>query len=160
MDGVVADFDEYAFRKVGAPPSAGVYPNDIWKQLAENHRIYRDLNKTPYADELVFQCSVFARQNNFLLRFLTAVPKDNDMPWSFHDKMNWAQIWFPSIPVFFGPYSKDKHHHCKKGDILIDDRISNIEEWNAAGGIGILHKGDYKMTLTELYKHENITDRI
>jgi hypothetical protein len=35
------------------------------------------------------------------------------------------------------------------GDILIDDRSSNIEEWHAAGGTGILHT-NYIDTLCQL----------
>jgi hypothetical protein len=42
----------------------------------------------------------------------------------------------------FGPYSKDKKDHCVSGDILLDDRKSNIDEWNQAGGIGILYRND------------------
>ena len=49
----------------------------------------------------------------------------------------------------FGPFSKDKHVHCQAGDILIDDRASNIEEWRAAGGLAILHK-DYNDTMIQL----------
>ena len=153
MDGVVADFDEYAARTLGIPPSSGVYPHEVWYKLASNARLYRDLVKTPYADELVFQCSVIAKRQNFDLKFLTAVPKGNDVAWSFYDKMVWAQNYFPGIPVMFGPFSKDKWQHCKPGDILIDDRASNIEEWRAASGFGILHK-DYestKATLIELF---------
>ena len=32
-----------------------------------------------------------------------------------------------------------KKNYAKKDSILIDDRASNISDWNAAGGIGILH---------------------
>lgn len=151
MDGVVADFDEYAMRTLGVPPSQGIYADDIWKKLASNPRIYKDLNKTPYADQLFFECSKFVRQHNYQLMFLTAVPKGNDVPWAFYDKIYWARHNFPTIPVMFGPYSKDKHRHCKAGDVLIDDRISNIEEWRAAGGIGILHR-NYEETLSQLKK--------
>ncbi|CAB4133599.1 5'(3')-deoxyribonucleotidase [uncultured Caudovirales phage] len=151
MDGVVADFDEYAARTLGIPPSSGIYPNEIWYQLATNQRLYRDLIKTPYADELVFLCSAFAKVNGYDLKFLSAVPKGNDVPWAFFDKVQWAQKYFPSIPVFFGPFSKDKHVHCKVGDILIDDRASNIDEWKAAGGIAIHHK-NIDATLQELSK--------
>ena len=49
----------------------------------------------------------------------------------------------------FGPYSKDKHQHCEPGDILIDDRSSNIEEWRAVGGIAI-HHVDFDATITAL----------
>lgn len=145
MDGVVADFDEYAARTLGLPPSSGIYPDEAWYNLASNKRLYRDLIKTPYADELVFQCSAIAKRNGFDLQFLTAVPKGNDVPWAFYDKVVWAQNNFPGIPVMFGPFSKDKHVHCQRGDVLVDDRRSNIEEWRAAGGFGILHE-DYETT--------------
>lgn len=151
MDGVVADFDEYAFRTLGVPPSAGIYPDDIWEKLAENKRIYRDLIKTPYADDLVAECVDLALSKEYDLRFLTAVPKANDIKWAFYDKVIWAQNFFPDIPVFFGPFSKDKWRHCLAGDILIDDRASNIDEWRAAGGIAIHHK-NIKATLFELNK--------
>lgn len=151
MDGVVADFDEYAARTLGIPPSQGIYPNEVWYKLATNSRLYRDLIKTPYADELVFQCSIIAKQQGYELKFLTAVPKGNDVPWAFYDKVVWAQKYFPGIPVMFGPFSKDKYVHCQPGDILIDDRTSNIEEWRVAGGLGILHK-DFNDTLAQLSK--------
>lgn len=149
MDGVVADFDEYAFRTLGVPPSQGIYPDNIWEQLAQNQRIYRDLIKTPYADQLIEECTDFALTRDYKLLFLTAVPKGNDIKWAFYDKVIWAQNYYPNIPVHFGPFSKDKHQHCQPGDILIDDRISNIEEWRAAGGIAI-HHTNINSTLYEL----------
>ena len=149
MDGVVADFDEYAARTLGIPPSSGIYPEEVWYKLASNARLYRDLKKTSYADELVAECKDFALTKGYNLYFLTAVPKGNDVKWSFYDKVVWAQQHFPDIAVMFGPYSKDKHVHCMSGDILIDDRLSNIEEWSAAGGNAI-HHVDYETTLAAL----------
>jgi len=140
MDGVVADFDEYAHRALGFPPSAGIYPDDKWRQLAKNPRLYRDLIPTSYAHELYQECVKFCLRNNYKWAFLTAVPKGNDVKFAFYDKVEWAQKHFPGVPVFFGPFSKDKHQHCKPGDILIDDRTSNVEEWRAVGGFAILHK--------------------
>ena len=43
----------------------------------------------------------------------------------------------------------EKKDYAKKGDILIDDYKRNIKEWEAAGGIGILHTKT-KHTLDEL----------
>jgi len=158
MDGVVADFDEYAARTLGIPPSTGIYPNEVWYKLASNKRMYRDLIKTTYADELVDYCSKLCKEKEYRLLFLTAVPKGNDVPWAFYDKVIWVQRYFPDIPVMFGPYSKDKHVHCRPGDILIDDRESNIREWRVSGGIGILHRNDIVETLTELKKYENTSN--
>jgi 5'(3')-deoxyribonucleotidase len=149
MDGVVADFDEYAARTLGVPPSQGIYPDDVWCKLATNARLYRDLIPITYAGELVATCFNFAQRKQYGFMFLTAVPKGNDVPWAFYDKVEWARKYFPNIPVMFGPYSKDKHQHCQPGDILIDDRSSNIEEWRAVGGIAI-HHVDFGTTITAL----------
>ena len=151
MDGVVADFDEYAARTLGVPPSSGIYPSEVWYKLASNARLYRDLKKTDYADQLVDECKDLALTKGYDLYFLTAVPKGNDVPWAFYDKVQWAQLHFPDIAVMFGPFSKDKHVHCRHGDILIDDRVSNIEEWRAAGGIA-MHHTNIDATLYELSK--------
>lgn len=150
MDGVVADFDAYAFAIAGFPPSGGFYNDEQWAEIAANDRLYRDLPKTAYADLLVDACKQYCQERNYQLMFLTAVPKGNDMHWSFYDKVQWAGKYFPDIPVHFGPYSKDKHVHCKPGDILIDDRSSNIEEWQVAGGHAIHHKNDIEATLRQL----------
>jgi len=149
MDGVVADFDEYAARTLGVPPSAGIYPDEVWYKLANNQRLYRDLIKTPYADQLVDECIDLAATKEYDLLFLTAVPKGNDVKWAFYDKVLWAQNYFPGIPVHFGPFSKNKWQHCQPGDILIDDRLSNIEEWKVAGGIAI-HHTNIEATLYQL----------
>lgn len=150
MDGVVADFDEYAKRTLGVPPSQGIYPNDIWNQLASNDRIYRDLVLCKEANTLVESIREIALANKIYIKFLTAVPKGNDVPWAFYDKVEWAQKYFPGIPVMFGPFSKDKHTHCKPDDILIDDRLSNIEEWASAGGHAILYTGDAQDAITKV----------
>jgi hypothetical protein len=150
MDGVVADFDGYAEVLFGKRPVGERWPKEDWEKLRDQTRLYRDLPKTQEADLLVDACRKFAKDRRVDLFFLTAIPKGNDMHWAFYDKVIWAQIHYPDIPVMFGPYSHDKHLHCTPGDILIDDRTSNINEWTAAGGNGILHKGDLNKTLSQL----------
>ncbi len=150
MDGVVADFDDYAERILGPLPGHhGIYPEEQWNKIASNPRLYRELKKTSYADRLVEECRDLAATKGYDLLFLTAVPKGNDIKWAFYDKMVWAQLLFPGIPVHFGPYSLDKWRHCQPGDILIDDRPSNIAEWRVAGGIAI-HHTNIDATLYEL----------
>jgi len=152
MDGVVADFDEYAEHIIGPVPGPnGIYPDEQWAKIAADPRLYRNLKKTPYADRLVDECRDLAATKEYELVFLTAVPKGNDVKWAFYDKVLWVQNYFPNIPVHFGPFSKDKWQHCQPGDILIDDRPSNINEWRVAGGIAI-HHTNIDATLYELSK--------
>lgn len=150
MDGVVADFDGYARKVVRSNPVDSKWKDEDWREISKNPRLYRDLEKTAEADILVEFCQDICSMYQFDLFFLTAVPRGNDMPWAFHDKMVWVQKYFPTIPLRFGPYAKDKWQHCCLRDILIDDRPSNILEWNNAGGHGILHQGNIDQTLKTL----------
>ena len=148
MDDVVADFQRYASEKLATTTQLGdKWSENQWKILTENPRLYRDLEKTKEADRLVTFCRRFCLDRGLELLFLTAVPKDNDVHWAFYDKVLWARDKFPDIPVMFGPFSRDKHTHCRHNDILIDDRQSNIDQWNDAGGIGILYRGDVLKTI-------------
>lgn len=154
LDGVMADFDRYAFQIAGIPPMGGVYDAEQWAQITADPRLYRDLPKTHYADQLFKYCRDFCRRENFRLIFLTAVPKGNDIPWAFYDKVMWCLARYPDVPVHFGPYSVDKYLHCQPGDILIDDRESNITAWQSAGGIGILHTGRLEKTIEQLISYK------
>jgi 5'(3')-deoxyribonucleotidase len=151
MDGVVADFDTKAEEIIGYQhPSHTRWPDEDWRKILDYPRFYRDLPLCEGALDLVTHALHIAHNNQMEVKFLTAIPKDNDFPWAFYDKVEWARKYFPMIPVFFGPYSHDKKHHVKTGDILIDDRITNIQDWNEAGGLGILHTGDIHATIRKL----------
>ena len=107
----------------------------IRNKVKAKQRFYRDLPIKDGAFELVDFCQHVV--NIGLaddLRFLTALPHDYSVPFASYDKVLWAQERFPNIPVLFGPYSHDKWKHCQPGDILIDDRTSNCEEWTRSGG--------------------------
>lgn len=154
MDDVVADFAKAALSIAGylmPEDNKAKYPIDTWKKFLNHPRMYRTLEKCQYADTLVNECLSLANYKNWDVKFLTAVPRDNDFPWAFTDKIEWAREHYPSIPVWFGPYSSDKHHHCKSGDVLVDDRQRNIERWISAGGIGILCK-DHLSAIQELMR--------
>jgi 5'(3')-deoxyribonucleotidase len=141
MDEVVADFNGYAVGVLGKPPAGSWLNRSEWVQIRQHQRLYRDLGVLPGAQELVAHLRQWtASHRGIHLRFLTAIPRDNDFPWAFTDKIEWAQRHFPGIPVMFGPYSTDKHHHCQPGDILIDDRDSNCQEWAAAGGFSHVYR--------------------
>ena len=152
MDGVVSDFDGYAEPIVGFRTPGGVrYDQEGWALISANQRVYRDLPEMKDADRLVKEVQQLAKDNGMDVRFLTAIPRQNDVPWVHWDKIKWIEQRWADIPVFFGPYSNDKHQHCKSlDDVLIDDRPSNIEEWRAAGGKAILHTGDVIATLIDL----------
>ena len=141
MDGVVADFDGYVDSILGIKTKPGVrFSQEDWRKIRDyDNRIYLAVEVLPSAKQLVDVVKLLALEYNYNIKFLTAVPKENDLGWAFWDKMTWAGKNFPGIPVWFGPYSKDKAQHYKPGDILIDDRMSNIVDWQEVGGQAILH---------------------
>jgi len=53
-------------------------------------------------------------------------------------KRLWVRNQLPGTKLILAQ-AKDKQNYARKNRILIDDRPSNIEEWVAQGGIGILH---------------------
>jgi 5'(3')-deoxyribonucleotidase len=136
MDDVVADWQghvesmlDYKFAKDDR------LPDNKWRQLKDNQRLYSELPLRAGAVELVEWVTAYADRTGAYVFFLSAIPRGNDMPWAPQDKVFWAQRYFPRIPVFLGPYAHEKKMHCRSpGDILIDDRLSNCEEWIAAGG--------------------------
>ena len=139
MDDVVADWRTAAedFLKLKFPNGDqwARIPDDKWQELKRNSRFYRNLPIKEGAFELVDICrNLVVDGLADDLRFLTALPHNNDMQYAAYDKVLWATERFERIPVLFGPYSNDKYKHCQPGDILIDDRTSNCEEWIRAGG--------------------------
>ena len=53
-------------------------------------------------------------------------------------KRLWVKKNLPGTKLILA-YAKDKQKEAAPNHILIDDRKSNIDEWRANGGIGILH---------------------
>ena len=158
MDGVLADFNAQARITLGATAqderdaaARGRWPAAEWAKLRDIPNFYLILPKTSFADELVTLARRFRDELGWQLRVLTAIPKGNDMPEAFQDKMDWMRERYPDIRVHFGPYSHDKQHHAEPGDVLVDDRASNCSEWISKGGIAIrVHDSDPRAALGEL----------
>lgn len=137
MDDVVVDWMAAARAIVARNWNYGErIPDSDWNKVKAKSRFYRDLPKKQGADELVDYCRGLLAQGRIAgLEFLTALPHDYSVPLASYDKVLWAYERYPDIPVRFGPFSYDKWRHCAKGDILIDDRASNCQEWRNAGGL-------------------------
>ena len=136
MDDVVADWMPAARAIVNRSWEYGErIPDEDWNKVKVKARFYRDLPIKPGAHDLVNFCrDAVANGLADDLRFLTALPHDYSVPFAPWDKILWAMERFERIPVLFGPFSHDKWRHCQPGDILIDDRTGNCEEWTRAGG--------------------------
>ena len=143
MDGVVADFDK-RFRDL-----AGMAPkefenkygkNAFWDFIDEGDnkiKFWVGIEPMPGAEKLV---SFIAKNFDYEMLTAPSVKKQSRL-----GKSLWIRNWtnkglFPTKPkVNFKP-AKRKQEFAAPNHILVDDKPSTIDEWNAAGGIGILYQ--------------------
>jgi 5'(3')-deoxyribonucleotidase len=69
-------------------------------------------------------------------------------------KRRWLKKNIPGLPddhIFIVGSKSQKQNYADKLSILVDDKTSTIQQWNAKGGYGIVHKASqYKKTIEEL----------
>jgi len=137
MDGVLTDF-ECAFTDLGfgTPDEFDAKyddPKRFWA-LVDDKGGLRFWSHMPWMSDGK-KLWEFIRSYNPTI--LTSPARSSD---SKEGKMTWVMRELgKDTPVLFEK-SEDKQKRATKGAILIDDKESNIDEWNAKGGIGILHK--------------------
>lgn len=140
LDGVLADFDSSVKRHTGKYPHEQS-DDEMWKSVEKDEHFYSKLDKMSGADKFYTDILAMATNHGFTVKILTAIPRKSTMPEAGPDKIKWVKKNFGNIDVVLGPYSRDKWKHAQPGDILIDDRKSNIDEWKKKGNaIGILYK--------------------
>ena len=153
MDGVVADFDTFVSSLLERPigwEATSDLSDEEWKKLASVDRLYYKLPMMPDATKLI--AYIKSLNTRYHIEFLTAIPRRTTIPSAQADKQAWVDKYFPGMKMNIGPYSHDKQKWCTPGDILIDDRPSNIEQWTAAGGIAVYHTGDVDASIKYLNK--------
>ena len=153
MDGVLADFDG------GVRDLCHLEPRDqeekdkgadeaMWAAIREVGHFYDKLELMSGAKEM------FERiRNRYGSRceILTGIPKaKRGITTAGEDKIRWTHRMLSKEITVNIVYREDKPRFCRgKESVLIDDRKSNIREWEEMGGTGILHVSAEK-TLAEL----------
>jgi len=82
---------------------------------------------------------LWAYVKQFNPTFLTA--QSNFVEHAREDKLEWLQRHFGvhKDHVIICDYPKDKEQYARHGDILVDDRPDNCDQWRHAGGIAVHH---------------------
>lgn len=141
MDGVLVDLSKAVFDATGW--RWGDVPGRVmWEQLAKTHpNVFLHAPALPDADELVEGIVFFAERTGLEVEILTALPSFMHLPQAKQHKQDWIMNHFPQHKFKFksSTSSSLKHEFAKVGDILIDDHVLNIRDWEAAGGHGIRH---------------------
>ena len=140
MDGVVADFDKRFTDLSGMSPSEFESKNGknaFWDFIDVKHKLAFWIGIPPMSDAQSLMD--FVSKHDYEMLTAPSIKKESLM-----GKGLWMRNWtkkglFSSKPKVNYKPAKNKHQFAAPNHILIDDKQSTIDSWNAAGGIGILH---------------------
>ena len=130
LDGVLADFD------AGVVALTGKHPRELTTRA-----MWRRIARAP----AFFAALAFAGDGKRLWEFcrplgptiLTGLPHGG---WAAPQKRSWvAQMLGPDVPVITC-MSRDKARYAAPGHVLVDDRETARDRWEARGGVFIQHK--------------------
>jgi 5'(3')-deoxyribonucleotidase len=137
LDGVFANMDK---RIHEICPGLPRFSNEIWGPIAKEYRFFRQLELIPDALRIITMLS------HHDLEILTACPEyRTGQPGLFTteaDKREWVAHYISKkmkVNTIVGGKNKPVFLKDNPGAVLIDDYQRNIDVWEAAGGIGILH---------------------
>ncbi|MDD9900149.1 MAG: hypothetical protein OXT65_04150 [Alphaproteobacteria bacterium] len=143
MDDVLTRWTDYAEKTIGHVPPE--------KRQEHYHTLGEDwwASIPAFDGARDFYDSLSARGP---VRFLTGVKLE---PGVYSGKARWIMNFIPEkgreiLRSFMPVSSRDKQLLAGPGRILVDDRVKNIEEWRKAGGIGILHTGNYAESISKV----------
>ena len=143
MDGVIADFNT-RFKDL-----SGIEPREFeskygrkafWDFIDEKNKIkfWVGIPPMPGASELVSYIS----KHDYEILTAPSIKDQSRLGKNLWVRNHVGDI-FPSKPKVTFKFSKEKHkvkQNLSQFDILIDDRQSIIDNWNNAGGFGILYQ--------------------
>jgi hypothetical protein len=139
MDGVIADFFGGVATKFGV---------DHWKSIQDREIAFATLANTDF----FYNLDVFPETNS-IIKFVKEIsggdwgicssPLRGDTMNSAYWKRQWLNRWDITPPLVENMiFTSNKHKYAmnkldRTRNILIDDKLQNIDQWNQAGGIGI-----------------------
>lgn len=142
MDGVLADFDRGVKELLNLEPlnQEENHP-ELTEQLFQAIQSYPDFywNLKPIEGAIELLNDL---KEKYTIEILTGIPKpERGIVEAKDNKVKWIEKYFgKEIPVN-AVLRKDKRNFVENNRcVLIDDFTENIEQWEKAGGIGILFK--------------------
>lgn len=152
MDGVFVDFDTHFEKLHGLHPKI-VGEENFWKVFdTKRDGFFRDC--PPFEGHLGFLDYILeiADVFDYEVEMLTALPRRSTHPTALQEKQDWMNMHgMGHVKMNVGPYAIDKQKWCNSGDILIDDKDLNIQQWESKGGVAIHHTpGDFITSMRKL----------
>ena len=147
MDGVIADFEK-RYKEIYR-----IHPKEAEKSNKYRHFFDDFIENNNFATlepmEHALEAIVYLKKLHVPTQILSSTANEEKYDAISKQKMIWLQKYGVTFNPIFVPGKRLKQEHAAPDRILIDDTESVINQWNAAGGIGILHK-DWETTITIL----------
>lgn len=137
MDGVIADFDKRFKEKFGKRPQETRNQKDFggyFKKFIDDAE-FSNLELMPDAHMLLS----FLNQYDVNKEILSSTARPENHGMIAPQKQMWLLKHNIHYKGNFVPGKSLKYKYATPNSIIIDDTKSVIDDWNKAGGIGILH---------------------
>ena len=144
MDGVLVDFDRGYKELTGISPKGleNQDPAEFWKPITQaGAQWWIRLKWMPDGKALWDYIKQYSPD-------LLSAPSREES--SKIGKRIWVKRELPDVKLILKP-ADEKYQYATPTSILIDDRQSNIAQWNQVGGIGIFHTSTQN-TIKEVQK--------
>jgi hypothetical protein len=141
LDGVLVDFSR-GFYDITGRTSDSVQDQELWAAIDAHGKakFFSELDWTSGGQEMWS----FINENFLRVKILSALGKSDKIDrQTTRGKLMWLRSNAPELQLDDIILVENKHrkrHYSKPGDIIIDDTLVVIEEWNQKGGIGIFHE--------------------
>lgn len=141
MDGVLANFEKKWVEINGFDPEMThkhkTQRKEQFRDFVKNHE-FAVLDPMPDMEVLVDYLN--DKLHDIPKEILSSTARDEYFETLSQQKGIWLKKHDIDWKENFVPGKKHKYKYAEKGYVLIDDDRQNIEDWNKAGGIGILHR--------------------
>jgi hypothetical protein len=138
MDGVIADFVKRYKEMYHMEPKEAENKKQFDKFFDEFIATsqFAKLDLMPSAMDGI----TFLRKLNIPTQILSSTANQERYEDISNQKLIWLQTYGITFNAIFVPGKRLKQQYAAPDKIIIDDTLSVIEQWKAAGGIGIHHK--------------------
>lgn len=137
MDGVIADFNKSYKERFNMLPEDARSKKDFYNlfDIFIKEQGFANLDLMPDANLLIS----FLNGLDIPKEILSSTAREDTYDEISRQKGIWLQTHNIAWKRNFVPGKKHKYKYATPNSIIIDDTKSVIDDWNAAGGIGILH---------------------
>lgn len=134
LDGVLADLDSWLLEK---NPNA-LHCNEVYRTIAENYKACflesKPIEQNFYLLEGEYRILTSLPKTKRLIQFLELGMIDEVLRTLYNNKLEWCSKYnIPLTNVIICLSSEDKLKYCTKEDILYDDYLKTVQEWNRIG---------------------------